>query len=224
MANYLVVLFKDKKKKRIIKKFITLTKAKVLYKKMLESSKDIIFPTEIENGVVCKYELGIIEMSDKQLIPVYMTDEFGRSVKVKLNEDGMTLFEISPYNREETIHDNQQKKNITTSEFIKRYLKGDGLKMISSLNNRIIVQQDELTFIFTLKSESESIRFIDCLSHHFFKIKRGDCLLVKDTTMAQKKYLYNLLESKGINKRMLYRKFTSPLISSESSSLQVPKA
>jgi hypothetical protein len=32
----------------------------------------------------CNYEIGIVEMSSKQLVPVYMTDEFGRNVKVKL--------------------------------------------------------------------------------------------------------------------------------------------
>ena len=84
-------------------------------------------------------------------------------------------------------------KKITANEFITQYLKSDGLKMISSLNNKIIVQKDEVINLFSLKNEFESSRFIDCLSLHFFKIKRGDCLFIKDTSSAQKKYLYNLL-------------------------------
>lgn len=209
MANYLIVLFKDKKRKRIIKKFITHKKAKLLYDKMMKESNEVIFNTEIENGNPCKYELGIVEMSSKQLIPVYMTDEFGRSVKVKLEEDGMTLFQIAPYKKEETIYDIEKKKKITTKEFISKYLKGTGMKMISSLNNKIIVQEEESLHLFTTKSESESQRFLDCLSLHFFKNKRGDCLFVKDNSTPQKKYLYDLLESKGISKKILYRKFTS---------------
>lgn len=209
MANYLIVLFKDKKRKRIIKKFITHKKAKLLYDKMMKESDEVIFNTEIENGNPCKYELGIVEMSSKQLIPVYMTDEFGRSVKVKLEEDGMTLFQIAPYKKEETIYDIEKKKKITTKEFISKYLKGTGMKMISSLNNKIIVQEEESLHLFTTKSESESQRFLDCLSLHFFKNKRGDCLFVKDNSTPQKKYLYDLLESKGISKKILYRKFTS---------------
>jgi hypothetical protein len=209
MANYLVVLFKDKKRKRIIKKFITHKKAKLLYDKMMKESDDVIFNTEVENGNPCKYELGIVEMSSKQLIPVYITDEFGRSVKVKLEEDGMTLYQIAPYKKEETIYDIDKKKKITTKEFVSKYLKGTGMKMISSLNNKIIVQEEDSIHLFTTKSESESQRFLDCLSLHFFKNKRADCLFVKDHSTPQKKYLYDLLESKGISKKILYRKFTS---------------
>jgi hypothetical protein len=209
MANYLVVLFKNKKRKRIIKKFITHKKAKLFYDKLIKNSNEVIFNTEFENGKECKFELGLVELSSNQLIPVYMTDEFGRSIKVKLEEDGMTLFQIAPYKKEELIYDVERKKKISTTEFISGYLKGTGMKMVSSLNNKIIVQEDEKIALFTTKSESESQRFIDCLSSYFFKTKRGDCLFVKDNSTPQKKYLYELLESKGISKKILYRKFTS---------------
>ena len=102
------------------------------------------------------------------------------------------------------------------SIIISQYLKSDGLKMISSLNNKIIVQKDDVINLFSLKNEFESSRFIDCLSLHFFKIKRGDCLFIKDTSSAQKKYLYNLLESNGIDKKLLYRKFTTYRVQAQS--------
>lgn len=209
MANYLIVLFKNKRRKRIIKKFITLKKAKPFYKNLLGDSEQVIFPVEIEGGKECKYELGIVEMSSKQLIPIYMTDEFGRSVKVKLEDENMTLFEISPYKKEELIHDNQTNKKINSKQLIKSYFKGNSLKMLYCLNNRIILQEDEKINLFTTKNESEAIRLIECLSIFFFKNKRSDCLFVKDTSTPQKKYLYNLLESKGISRKILYRKFTS---------------
>lgn len=209
MENYIVVLFKDKKKKKIINKFVTFSRAKQFYETLVKKSNDILFEVRVENGKECNYELGIVELSSKQLVPVYITDEFGRNIKVKLDEDGMTLFKIQSYRKEETIYDIEQSKKITMSELIKRYLKGDGLKMISVLNNKIIVQEEEKIHLFTLKSEMESSRFVDCLSKHFFKIKRGDCLIIKDSSTAQRKYLYSLLESKGIDKKILYRKFTS---------------
>jgi hypothetical protein len=211
MVNYLVVLFKNKKRKKIINKFVTFSRAKQYYDKLLKESNDVIFNVEIENGVDARYELGLIELSDNQLIPVYMTDEYGRSSKVKLEGDGMTLFNIGYYKKEEKIYDLTKNKKITTQQLIKSYLKGDGLKMISSLNNKIIVQEDEKIRLFTLKSEFESLRFIDSLSSYFFKIKRGDCLFVKDHSSAQRKYLFSMLESYGIDKKILYRKFTSPL-------------
>jgi hypothetical protein len=209
MENYIVVLFKNKKKKRIIKKFITFSRAKQFYDKLVQESNDVLFEIRVEGGSECSYEIGIVEMSSKQLVPVYMTDEFGRNVKVKLDEDGMTLFKIQPYKKEETVFDIRTGKKITMSDLIKKYLKGDGLKMISVLNNKIVLQEDEKIHLFTLKSESESSRFVDCMSLHFFKIKRGDCLFVKDYSTAQRKYLYSLLESNGIDKKILYRKFTT---------------
>jgi hypothetical protein len=209
MENYIVVLFKNKKKKRIIKKFITFSRAKQFYDKLVQESNDVLFEIRVEGGSECSYEIGIVEMSSKQLVPVYMTDEFGRNVKVKLDEDGMTLFKIQPYKKEETVFDIRTGKKITMSDLIKKYLRGDGLKMISVLNNKIVLQEDEKIHLFTLKSESESSRFVDCMSLHFFKIKRGDCLFVKDYSTAQRKYLYSLLESNGIDKKILYRKFTT---------------
>ena len=209
MENYIVVLFKNKTKKKIIKKFITFNRAKLFYDNLIKESQEVIFNVEIEAGKECKYEIGLIEMSGKQLVPVYMTDEFGRSVKVKLDEDGTTLFQISPYKKEELIYDVKESKKITVQELIKKYLKGDGMKMVSVLNNKVVVQQEEKFHLFTLKNEQESSRFVDCLSFYFFKIKRGDCLFVKDYSSAQRKYLYGILESNGFDKKVLYRKFTS---------------
>lgn len=209
MENYMVVLFKNKKKKKIIKKFITFSRAKQFYEKLVKESNDVLFDVRVEAGEDCRYEIGIVELSSKQLIPIYIKDEIGRSVKVNLNEDGMTLLEIESYRKEETIYDLEKNKKITVSEFIKKYLKGDGLKMISTLNNKIVLQEDEKIHLFTLKSDIESSRFVDCLSSHFFKTKRGDSIFVKDSSAPQKKYLYNLLELSGIDKKILYRRFTT---------------
>ena len=209
MENYLVVLFKNKKRKRIIKKFVTLSKAKSFYNKKIQESNEVIFNVLVESGNECTLELGIVELSSKQLIPIYMTDDMGRSVRVKLEDEGMTLFEISPYKKEETIYDLQKNKKITAQELIKNYLKGDGLKMMSVLNNKIILQEDESFKLFSLKNEVECARFIDSISSYFFKIKRGDCLFIKDYSSAQRKYLYTLLESNGVDKKILYRKFTT---------------
>ena len=209
MSNYLVVLFKNKKKKKIIKKFVTLSRAKNYFEELINQSNEVIFEVLVENGKDCKFELALVEMSSNQNAPVYMTDDFGRNVKVKLEENNMSISSIKPYKEEDLIYDVGNKKKITTQEFIKRYLRGDGLKMISILNNKIILQRDEKIDLFSLKNESECSRFIDCLSSYFFKIKRGDCLFIKDYSSPQRKYLYELLESNGFDKKVLYRKFTT---------------
>ena len=209
MSNYLVVLFKNKKKKKIIKKFITLSRAKNYFDGLVEKSNEVIFEVLVENGKECKFELGLISLSVNQSSPVYMTDEFGRSIKVKLEENGMSILNLKPFRDEDLIYDVRNKKKITTQEFIKRYLKGDGLKMVSVLNNKAILQRDEKIDLFSLKNESECSRFVECLSSYFFKIKRGDCLFIKDCSSPQRKYLYELLESNGFDKKVLYRKFTT---------------
>ena len=209
MSNYLVVLFKNKKKKKIIKKFVTLSRAKNYFDGLIEKSNEVIFEVLVENGKECKFELGLISLSVNQSSPVYMTDEFGRSIKVKLEENGMSILHLKPFRDEDLIYDVKNKKKITTQEFIKRYLKGNGLKMVSVLNNKVILQRDEKIDLFSLKNEYECSRFVECLSSYFFKIKRGDCLFIKDCSSPQRKYLYELLESNGFDKKVLYRKFTT---------------
>jgi hypothetical protein len=209
MENYIVVLFKNKSKKRIIKKFITYKRAKDFYTRLVKNSQEVLFPKLVENALPCSFEIGLVEMSNSQSFPIYMTDEMGRSVKVKLEDDGMTLNEISPYRIEEEFYDQQTNKKIDTHSFIKKYLKGDGVKMVSSLHNKIIVQKDDDYKLFSFKNVEESLRFVDCISSYFFRIKRGDCLFVKDVSTAQKKYLLGILEEKGFDKKMLYRKFTT---------------
>jgi hypothetical protein len=209
MENYIVVLFKNKSKKRIIKKFITYKRAKDFYTRLVKNSQEVLFPKLVENALPCSFEIGLVELSNSQSFPIYMTDEMGRSVKVKLEDDGMTLNEISPYRIEEEFYDQQTNKKIDTHSFIKKYLKGDGVKMVSSLHNKIIVQKDDDYKLFSFKNVEESLRFVDCISSYFFRIKRGDCLFVKDVSTAQKKYLLGILEEKGFDKKMLYRKFTT---------------
>jgi len=209
MENYIIVLFKNKSKKRIIKKFITYKHSKSFFEKLIKKSDEVIFDKKIESGLDCNFELGLVELSNKQLFPIYMTDEIGRNIKVKLEDNDMTLVEIKPYKKEETIFDIQKNKKITTQELIKDYIKKDGVKMISTLNNKIIIQINDKVFLFSLKTEKESSRFIDCLSNYFFKIKRTDCIFVKDYSSAQRKYLFEILNNCGIDKKMLYRKFTT---------------
>ena len=115
----------------------------------------------------------------------------------------------SDFRVEEQIYDIQKRKKILTETFIKNYLKGDGLKMISTLNNKIIVQFDEKCNLFSVKSSGEAGRYIDSLSQHFYNINRKDCMFVKDESTAQKKYLFELLFNLGIDKRILYRQYTT---------------
>lgn len=207
--DFMVVLFKNKIKQKIIKKFKTFKNAQRFIKKLKVESENVIFEKLVEYGKPCKYEIGLVELSNKQLFPIYMTDEMGRNIKVKLEDDGMTLSEIFIFRKEEKVFDVQTNKKIDTQSLIKRYIKGDGIKMISSLNNKVVIQDNDKVYLFSLKNESESDRFIDSLSSYFFKTRNGKCIFVKDSSSAQRKYLFNILEQSGIDKKVLYRKFTT---------------
>jgi len=209
MENYLIVLFDNKVKKKIIKKYITYNKAKNYFDSCLKKNEEVIFNKEVKNGFETKYELGLVEMSNKQLLPVYLTDEMGRNIKVRLENENMTLIEISDYKIEEEIYDHQLKKKIDSHNLIKKYIKKENIKLVSNLNNKLIIQNEEQISIFSTKNENESLRLLDSLSLYFFKNKRGDCIFVKTISSAQKKYLIELLSSKGFDKKMLYRKYTT---------------
>ena len=207
--NFLIVLFKNKTRKKIIKKFKTSKRALDFFNKILADSDKVIFNREYENGHPCTFDIAIVERSDKKLFPHFVTDEYGRNIKIELSEDDYEIVKIVKYNVVEQIFDNQTNKRISVNNFIKTYLNGDGLKMISSLNNKIVVQLDSNIYLFSLKTENDSSRFIDSLSSHFIKIKRFDCMFVKDVSTAQRKYLYDLLEEYGFTRKVLYRQSTT---------------
>lgn len=207
--NYLIVLFKNKVKKKIIKKFKTSNKANNFYESLLNESQNVIFDKQYENGFSFNYEIAILEKVSGTFLPVFLKDELGRNIKVDLMDDDYSINKINSYHIEELILDTSLNKKINSNEFIKLYLDPSGLKLISKLNNKIVVQNDDKFNLFTLKNDYDSSRFIDTLSELFIEQKRFDCMFVKDYSNAQRKYLYNLLIENGFSKSYLQRQTTT---------------
>jgi predicted transcriptional regulator with HTH domain len=206
--NFKIVLFKNKVRKKIIKTFITFNKAQEFFKKYKKDNESIVFHKEFANGEESQYEIGLIHIGKGSEGNVYLKDEYGRNIKVALENKEMSIIEICPVKIEEFLYDYQTKKKISLNRILKTYLKGKGIKLISGLNNKVIVQEEDNFNILITKSEKECDRFLETLSNLFFKEKRIDCIVVKDNSIAQRKYLYSLLESKGYDKQFLYRKST----------------
>ena len=164
--DYIIVLFKNKVKKKIIKKFKTFDRAQKYYNNLLSISDEVIFDRQHENGHHCKFELGLLGPKNKNDV-MYVKDEFGRQNKVEVEDDNYSMIKIISYNVNEQFIDYTTKTKLNTEQFIKQYLKKDGLKMVSKLNNKIIVQLDEQTNLFTFKNDSDSSRFIDNLSKKY---------------------------------------------------------
>lgn len=207
--TYYIVLFKDKTKKKIIKKFSTSKKAEEFYEKLLKESKNVIFEKRYDSGKPVQYDIGLLTDGKSTSNQIYVQDEIGRNVKVKFEDDNYTAIKISSYRVEESIFDISNDKKITITEFVSLLKKDNSLKVISCLNNKIVYQNDEKISLFSLKSEDECLRFIDSLSSHIYSEGRKDCMFVSDTSTPQKKYLFNLLSENGFDKKVLYRKYTT---------------
>jgi hypothetical protein len=207
--NYLVVVFKNKTKKKIINKFKTFKRASDEYKKLIKESDDVIFPMEFENGIFSNYELGLLERKKGNNEKLFIKDDLGRQIKVDLEDDDFSITKLKSFNIEEDFLDYQTKKKINSKNFIKKYLSKPGVKMISKLNNKIIVQIDESYSLFTLKNTSDADRFLDNLSIHLRKINKNDCILVKDYSTVHRKYLYDILVTQGFPRTYLQRHSTT---------------
>lgn len=207
--NYLVVVFKNKTKKKIINKFQTLGKASSCYDNLIKESNNVLFDKSFENGVQSNYEIALVVRKTGQTESVYIKDEIGRQKKVELEDDDYNILKISSYRIPDKILDLSNNKRITCEEFIKKYLPKNTMSMVSSLNNKIVVQNDDKVNLFTLKTISDASRFIDFLFGYFLSQKRNETLFVKDVSTAQRKYLYKLLEEKGFSKSYLQRHSTT---------------
>ena len=208
--NYFIVLFKNKKKKRIINKFITKKKAIIAYNKLMKKSDEVFFEKKIQNAEECTFELGLISSIRELDSPTYLKDELGRNQRVYIdNESNMFFVDIKPYKVEEKLFDISQNKKITIKEFDKKYLSVTGLKIICILNHKIVLQNDTKFYLFSLKDEDEALRFLDSLTNYLNNTNNLSCMILKSRSTTQKKYLYDLLIKNGFEASVLYRQFTS---------------
>lgn len=208
--NYLIVLFKNREKKKIINKFKTYNRANTAYQNELKKIDSIIFHRDYENGVKCDYELALVGVGENDS-DLFIKDDLGRTSKVELDKDRMYIKKINPFRVEEKVLDYQTKKKITVSSLIRRYLKKEGLKMVSKLNNKIVIQHDDVFNLFTLKNVYDSEKFIESVSEYFMSVGRTDCMFIKDISTAQRKELYETLVKRGYPKRYLTRLSTTHL-------------
>lgn len=207
--NYIVVLFKNKKKQKVLKKFKTLKRVNQYFKSLEKKSSSTIFDKRYENGYECTFQIGLLKYGNGGKSSIYMVDYLGRNIKVEFEDSEYELLRMSEFRVEELIFDNQQNKRISIDEFISKYLSRWGMKMISKVNNRIILQFEEKFKLFTLKTDDDAERLIEELSSLFNSKGKMDCIFVQDWTIDQRKYLYEFLEKNGIPKKVLYRHSTT---------------
>lgn len=210
-SNFLIVIFKNKQQYKIMKKYQKIINAEHKFNSLISESNDVFFEIKTENGRSVKYELAILEKKKPNSESVYITDSLGRNIRVELDDAEYNILKIVPYKFPEKLTNIDTKERLDASIFVKKYFKGPELKLISKLNNKIIFQENESISLFSLKSSDDAERFLESLTSYLHQSKYKNCLIVKDTDVAQKKYLYDMLSSKGYNKKMLYRVSTTHL-------------
>ena len=205
----MVVLFKNKKRKKIIKSFITKNKAELFFSKLIKSSDEVKFEVCVENAKNVNYEIGILSLVDDNQLGLFKQDELGRNLKIEIIDSDYKIIKIKDFNVPEKIFDWSKNKRITFDDFWSVYFSSKEFKSIFTLNNKLIIQIDESIFVFSLKNKSESIRLMMRIENLMNEDGRSDGLFVKDLNTIHRKYLYDILEKNGVDKKRLYRQSTT---------------
>ena len=209
--NYIIILFKNKERYKIIKKYKTYKNALPFFNSKVKESNDVVFDVQTENGRDVNYEIALLERTSEKLFPIYRTDEMGRNIPVEINDPNYKILKIEKYNIPEKVFHITKKVKISSEKLIHNYLRGDSLKLVSKLNNKIIIQDEDIYNLFSLKSTYDADRFLINLEKHMITNSKSNCLIVRDSSREQKKYLYEILTNLGYNKSMLYRTSTTHL-------------
>jgi hypothetical protein len=209
MENFVIVLFKNKKKKKIIKGYATEKNALIKYDNLIKNN-NIPFEVIFENSERCKYEIALLSKVDNYQIPLYKMDEIGRNNRIFLsdNED-YTIKKINDFKVEEFIFDWSSNNRISFNEFLLRYCNSKDIKLISKLHNKIVVQNEDVFNLFSLKNEEDSERFLQTLESYFYENNRNDCIFVRNESTVNRKWMYDILENYGFERKKLYRQKTT---------------
>jgi len=203
--KFLIILFKNKQKRKIIKRYSTESNAKKKFNELISNNDKVLFDKSIENATPCNYELGLLTNTTNIQNSLFITDELGRNNPVNLENPNYVFLDIKKFKVEETIFDWQTQKKISVGDLIKKYCKKPELKSIFTLHNKICIQIELNVSIFSLKDGDESDRLLNTLQTYFMENNRMDALFVSDVSSAQRKWIYKLLEDKGFDKKRLYR-------------------
>jgi len=192
-----------------MKRYYTEKFAKKQFDTLIKKNSEIIFEKKIENTDEVVFHLGLLTNKIKTQNTLVLIDDLGRNEIAKLDDKNYVFIDIKNYNIEEKLYDYQKKIKITFNEFIKFYCKNTNLKNIFSINNKVCVQEDENIFLFSFKNINESNRFLNLLESFFFNNNRNDSIFVRDVSITQRKWIYDMLEKHGFNKKNLYRQKTT---------------
>jgi len=204
--KYKIVLFKNGERSKVF--FSSNSKKSILnkYNKLIGEKKPK-FITEYISRKKVMFELSIIT-TETAKESIFVKDELGRNKKITLGESSYNIIKLLPYWKEEMIYNHTTKSKISFSDLVDSYLSSKDFKQVFTLNNKFIIQKDEVFNVFSLKTIADSTRLLRIIELEFFDSGRYDCLFVSDTNTVQRKQLYDLLVGEGYSREFLRKQFT----------------
>ena len=124
-------------------------------------------------------------------------------------ESSYTFLEVKDYKLEEKIYDWQTDSKIEMQKLIYDYCPIKEMKSISTLNNKIIIQINDDFKLFSLKNIDDAQRALKVMEKYFIRKGRKDAIFVRDISTTQRKWLYDVLERNGFDRKKLYRQHTT---------------
>tara|TARA_R110002012_G_scaffold183838_1_gene350329 strand:- start:118 stop:753 length:636 start_codon:yes stop_codon:yes gene_type:complete len=204
--KYKIVLFKNGERSKVF--FSSNSKKSILnkYNKLIGEKKPK-FVTEYISRKKVMFELSIIT-TETAKESIFVKDELGRNKKITLGESSYNIIKLLPYWKEEMIYNHTTKSKISFGDLVDSYLSSKDFKQVFTLNNKFIIQKDEVFNVFSLKTIADSTRLLRIIELEFLDSGRYDCLFVSDTNTVQRKQLYDLLVGEGYSREFLRKQFT----------------
>tara|TARA_R100001443_G_scaffold115485_1_gene133364 strand:+ start:1266 stop:1892 length:627 start_codon:yes stop_codon:yes gene_type:complete len=176
------------------------------FSKFINSKKPLFYRKYVKRKF-CQFELAIFSKENNNST-FYRKNSLGKNVEVIIDLPNYYMVEFSDYWCEELIYDHQTKSRIPLDTLITSYLPKKNFKQVFSLNNKLIIQNEDNFKMFSLKNVDDCSRLLDIIKKIFIDSGRIDCLFVPDTSTAQRKQLYEILETKGFSRKFLYKQYT----------------
>jgi hypothetical protein len=154
------------------------------------------------------FELALIFPNNRWATAIWVKDSLGRNQEAKIDNDKFRIKEIIPYWKEELIYDFNSKKRIRYHQMLEFILSITDITQIFTLNKNLFIQTDNDVRLFGNKNKQDAERLMELIREDIVNKKRGNFFFVKDITTHQRKLLYKLLESKGFNRRELFRHYS----------------
>tara|TARA_Y100001963_G_C6607572_1_gene365511 strand:- start:72 stop:707 length:636 start_codon:yes stop_codon:yes gene_type:complete len=204
--KYKIVLFRNGEKVKCFFSSNRLDSVQDKYNELI-SEKKPKFIVEYLSRKKVRFELGIVTTQDVDE-DIYLKDDIGRTKTVEVSGDNYNMLKLIPYWREEFIYNHQTQSKVSYCEVIDTYLPVDDFKQVFTINNKLVIQNDDEFKMFSLKTVSDAARLIDLIEFDLLDDGRLDCLFVRDTNTTQRKQLYTMLESAGYDRAFLRKQYT----------------